>query len=332
MSLVVAVWSADSGRMANETVSARLGQLRNHLTQIVNETVPTFMVFIAAEFLFMHGRSTESSVRWYSPTEINDVLSGLEEISRAFPRTLLVGGTVCWAQAIDPLFGRTEWHVRNQTPVYYSGMRLVRYGKRPAGAEILAEDALRRHCQRRSSLDRTLYVPGSVDEKDGRKYESEIAIGSMGYLAGLAKCTVCMGSRGADVPAASGVRKAVKNYAERCRFVLGREEPSFAIPGGSFTAGVEVCQEHNKEMLIVNSALRRTNFHLLVSSTVTSKAASENLRAPGYFTHAKAGCSPGLVHLDDDGIRHPNEACYWRESEPRLHYTNLKMPKGLCEA
>lgn len=329
MSLIVAIWSEDSARMANEDVASRMARLRNHLLQITHATTPTFIVFIAAEFLFMHGRSDAKQIRWYSPSERDEALHGLAEASRIFRRTLLVGGSVCWAEQARKGDEKSEWCVHNEAPIHYDGEQLALYGKRHGGGEVLPEDALRLYRQRCGSFEKKMHVRKDKDGADGTpRYRSVRAAGSMGDLAAMAGNTVRRGPGGTLLPAAPGIQKAMDRYQGRYRFAPGNDEPSFGIPDGTFTAGIEICQEHNLAALRSNSTRGAVNFHLLVSNTVGHLQASENLLSPGFFIHAKAGSAPELVILDG-AHRTAVAADQWTQLGPHLHYIALDMPEGL---
>ncbi|MBO9993353.1 hypothetical protein J7371_21335, partial [Xanthomonas phaseoli pv. dieffenbachiae] len=133
MSLVVAVWSEGATRSANETVHARLTRLHKQVTLVLRRTSPTFMVFMASEFLFMHAHPAGAGLRWYSKNERDEALRGIAATSRLFGRLLLVGGSICWAKPVSHVFGKTEWRVRNQVPVCYGGKLISLYGKRLEG-------------------------------------------------------------------------------------------------------------------------------------------------------------------------------------------------------
>ncbi|MBO9790340.1 hypothetical protein [Xanthomonas phaseoli] len=107
------------------------------MTLVLRRTSPTFMVFMASEFLFMHAHPAGSGLRWYSKNERDEALRGIAATSRLFGRLLLVGGSICWAKPVSHVFGKTEWRVRNQVPVCYGGKLISLYGKRLEGARSI---------------------------------------------------------------------------------------------------------------------------------------------------------------------------------------------------
>lgn len=328
MNLVFAVCTEDSTNVANEKVSARLTRLRNHIQRVQAATTPTFIVFVAPEFMFMHGHAGSDRLRWYSKAERDKTLKGLAAASRLFGRLLLVGGSICWAKTEKNWGEKTDWVVRNEAPVHYNGNLLALYGKRHGGGEVYAEDTLRLYRARRGVIDLQMYDPNGVDAFGNRLYNIIQATGNMGQLASLTNNTVRRGPGGAALPAAPGINAAKDRYDGRIRFIPGTDEPSFDIPGGTLTGGVEICQEHNLAALQNNSGRGRTNFHLLTSNTVGHNAAHENLVSPGYFVHAKAGCPPELVTLS--GVTRTVFAAHqWTQLDPTLHYIEVPMPVGL---
>lgn len=328
MNLVFAVCTEDSTNVANEKVSARLARLRNRIHRVQAATTPTFIVFVAPEFMFMHGHAGSDRLRWYSKAERDKTLKGLAAASLLFGRLLLVGGSICWARKEKHWREKAEWLVRNEAPIHYNGNLLALYGKRHGGGEVYGEDTLRLHRARRGAIDLHMYDPNGVDTSGNRLYNIIQATGNMSQLASLTNNTVRRGPGGAALPAAPGINSARDRYDGRIRFIPGADEPSFAIPGGTLTGGVEICQEHNLATLLNNSSLGLTNFHLLTSNTVGHNVANENLKSPGYFVHAKAGCPPELVTLIN-GTRTVFAAAQWTQLDPTLHYIEVPMPAGL---
>jgi len=296
--LVFAVWRENAGHRPNETVAQRIIALNTQIALVVAQTTPSFIVFVATEFIFMHANAADDCLRWYTPAEKTATMKALAASSRRFRRLLLAGGTICWARKQPHLFGKTEWNIRNDAPVHYNGQRLAMYGKRFNGGEVLDEDTLRLYRRRRGQLDLDTYVR-DADGPDGERVYNRVQLtGTLGSIVGNRLNSVRMGADRIETPAAPGVRAAFDRYADRVRFTPGASDASFAIPGGNFTGGVEICQEHNgpgqagRGTLQANSARGPTNFHILTSNTVSHRDGYENLVSPGYFVHCDPGQAP----------------------------------------
>ena len=332
--LVFAVWRENTEQLQNETVAQRINALNTQVALVIAQTTPSFIVFVAAEFIFMHANRAGDGLRWYTPSEKTSAMKALAASSRQFRRLLLAGGTICWARKQPHLFGKTEWNVRNDAPVHYNGQRLAVYGKRFGGGEVLEEDSLRLYRQRRGQFDLDTYVRDADGPGGARVYSRVQAAGDLGSIVRNRDNTVRMGPGGTDVPAAPGIRAAYERYADRVRFRPGTNDGSFAIPGGNFTGGVEVCQEHNgpgqagRGTLQANSARGPTNFHILTSNSVSHRDGYENLLNPGYFVHCDTANAPKVVRLQGTA-RSTVPAAQWVNIHDTLSVLELPMPVGL---
>jgi hypothetical protein len=331
--LVFAVWRANAETMQNESVASRIDTLNSRVRDVIAATTPSFIVFVAAEFIFSHANRNAETLRWYTPKERKAALKALAAASRAFNRLLLVGGTICWAEEVSHSRAKSEWLVRNETPVFYAGQPLTNYGKRFYGGEVYAEDHLRLYKKRRGDFSLDMFVAADTGDTGERRYDLAQATGNMSTLASEALRTI-RGNGNERLPAAPGIKAAVERYKDRVRFEPGASEASFDIPGGNFTGGVEICQEHNgpgqsgRGTLQANSGRGPTNFHILTSNSVSHRPGHENLRSPGYFVHCDTACEPVLVELQ--GTRKTTtQGDRWRQLSHDLQVLEVDMPGGL---
>ncbi len=330
--LVFAVWRANAERMPNTPVANRLDLLNTQVSLVKATTSPAFIVFVAAEFLFMHANRGQDDVRWYSPAERDEALAGLASSSRRFGRLLLAGGSICWARTSKPTRGKCQWEVLNEAPVHYNGQQLVLHNKRLAGGEVLGDDAIRLYLQRRGAIDLTQYIVDTTAPVGVKRYVTTQRTGSPSAYSDAANSTVRMGPGGTPVPAAPGIKQAHDRYVNRITHVKGTGEGSFDVPGSAFTGGIEVCQEHNgtggQGTLQATSSRGAVNFHLLTSNSVSYVRGHEHLADPGFFLHCDTQGDPMLL-CRSGGATTAVPATQWQEIHPELSVTSLPMPAGL---
>ena len=306
--------------------------LENQITLAFNTVNDTrFHVFVVPEFYFMNGNRGEDSIRWYTRDERDQVIAGLKQHSKRYPRFLLAGGTICWAETTGGMVRRVQWNIYNEAPVCYNGKLLKSHRKRSAGGEALASDTLRLYAARKGSIDRR--VTKRIDDaEDGTaQYQTADELGSLEHLANLTGTHKGVVLRNGS-HSAPGIRAAFEHYDPRIHYKPGHGDGSFNIPGTNFNGGIEICQEHNgsngRGELQATSALGETNFHILTSNSVTYREGHENIANPGYFIHCDTQTDPLVIERGNGGkVRIPEDQ--WQNVHDKLHVLNLPMPPGL---
>jgi hypothetical protein len=301
----IALWRVDSVVLPNGTPQQKLDSLRDQIDlAFQHKPASDLRIFAVAEFYFMNANKGESGIRWYTKSEKDTVVNGLLALSRSHGGILLVGGTVCWAETKKKvrLSKRTHWHVYNEAPVAYNGVLLNMHRKRYGGGETGGSDNLRLYQARRGNIDRTVTVRAQQDNPDGTaRYEQRTDDRPLDDIHTLSGSTI----KGGTEAAAPGIKAASERYEDRIHFESGTGSGGFRLADLNLTGGVEVCQDHNQEVL-KTTLPQPCNLHILVSNTVGYKESSVYLANPGLFVH----CDPGnkaravlnngaLVEVDD---------------------------------
>lgn len=286
-SIQIALWRVNSVQLPNGTPQSKLKALGDQIDVAFGGKPPgDLRIFVVAEFYFMNNNGGESDIRWYTKAEKDTVVTQLQALSRKHSGILLVGGTICWAETRKKwkLSKKKNWYVYNEAPVIYNGQTLNMYGKHLGGGEVSASDNLRLYQARRGTIDRTINIRSAQDNTDGSaKYEQQQRTGTLDEIHSLKGQTINKGT----LAVAPGIDTAYERYQDRIHFKPGSKSGEFKLSDLNLTGGVEICQEHNQQIL-QNTMAQAGNLHILTSNSVGYNQASVHLDNPGLFIH----CDP----------------------------------------
>jgi hypothetical protein len=94
-----------------------------------------------------------------------------------------------------------------------------------------------------------------------------------------------------------GGKKATAKMEPRIHYESGTGSGAFQVPGIDATFGIEICMEHECQVLKKAVGGDGLDFHLLVSNSVAYHADSVHLREGGYFLYCDTQTYTGKKNL-----------------------------------
>ena len=143
MNVYTALWPVDSfGANANDSLDQKLQTLSDQVDKAYTAVsaaaaclnIPRpLCLFAAPEYYFIKGFNSPRDLSIFDEAEKKRIYAGLKAISKAYPRVILVPGTVCWGKPRKTAGGskNDRWvDGYNTAPVYYNGSLHHEYDKR----------------------------------------------------------------------------------------------------------------------------------------------------------------------------------------------------------
>lgn len=278
----VVCWRVNAGRIANESPALRLAKLQAKILRGFSDPGPVDLrLFAVPEFYFFHANKSTDDLRWYTETQLDGVYDGVAALSQLQQNLLVVGGSVCWAKPKGAKFlHQRRWHIHNEAPIAYRGVKVGLCAKRLYGGEHDPGDALRIYRAEQGHFDYTENYITAQDDEAGNPIMGQRQAANIEAIAFHGRARFQNGT-----VKAPGARTATKKYAARILFRHRNSPKIYNLPGG-LSLGVEICQEHNQAIL---QGCGRVDLHVIVSNTVGRNTANHALNEGGILVHCDAG-------------------------------------------
>lgn len=336
--LVIGLWTFDAGDLFGDgrtswtkSIQERVGGLRSAAERLQQEAArsvdsPGFNSILAApEYLFSN-RDADGARLPLSESERLELEPRLLELSRAFPRMVMVPGTLFYAKTLvrpsgadmkfNPATGLRD------LPKTGTAERREKY-VRKVGAALAEADQLFADLQERDSVKSHGFVVGRNDYavpalstlqetlRNGSK--TPLVVRNTAYLLHGGR-RVGKYDKRADFGETRGAA------ADDLAFVPGTTQQCPVIDGYRF--GVEICYDHQVGAL-ARRGVPDLRFHILVSDATDNKRGSMAMSEGGYFLHASTIGSETTVLFRKPGGR--IEAVQETDDPPIFSVDELKL-------